>query len=125
MPEGSVVGGVADVVVVLNVVDEVVLVVEDVEVVVVGTRVMDVVEDVEVVVVGAPLRVTLITFDGPLSEGAAGSAAWLSATRMMVNVSVCPAAGSTTKNVCAQGVGAQTTAAGWLSTRVQVSGVDT
>jgi hypothetical protein len=100
-------------------------VVEDVEVVVVGTRVVDVVEDVEVVVVGAPLRVTLITFDGPLSEGAAGSAAWLSATSMMVNVSVCPAAGSTTKNVCAQGVGAQTTAAGWLSTRVQVSGVDT
>jgi hypothetical protein len=126
-------------------VDEEVLVVDDVddddvEVVVVGTRVVLEVDDVEVVVVGAdvvlevddvdeeveaPTSVTLMTFDGPLSNGAAGSAAWLSATMATVSVSVCPAAGSTTENVSAQGVVAQTTDAGWLSTWVQTSDAET
>src|SRR5215475_5068589 len=106
MPEGSVVGGVTDVVVVVKVVEgrgarcgrrrrrvgtwvvevgvgvvggvgdvgavvvgaRVVEVVDDVGAVVVGARVVEVVDDVEVEVV-APLSVTLITFDGPLSKG--------------------------------------------------------
>ena len=60
---------------------------------------------------------------GPLSRGAPGPAAWLSATMAAVSVSVCPGAGSTTENVCAQGVAAQTTDAGSLLTWVQFSDV--
>ena len=101
-----------DVVVVVGA--SVVLGLDDVEVVVVGAPVVLGLDDVEVVVVGArvvlvvgdvveevetPLSVTLMTFDGPLSDGAAGFAAWLSATRATVSVSTCPAAGSATENV--------------------------
>ena len=96
------------------------------EVVVVGARVVLVVDArvvlvvVDVVVVGAPVvlvvvevadgptSVTLITFDGPLSDGAAGSLA----TMATVSVSVWPGAGSPTVNVSAQGVAAHTTEAG-------------
>jgi hypothetical protein len=123
-PGGSVVDGVTDVVVL---VDEVVLVednVDDVEVVVVGARVVDDVDEV-VEEVEAPTSVTLMTFDGPLSNGAPGSAAWLSATMATVSVSVRPGAGSTTENVCAQGVAAQTTDPGWLPTWVQFSDAET
>jgi len=112
------------VVVVVVVGTRVVEVVDNVEVGVVGARVVEVVDDVEVEVV-APLSVTLITFDGPLSDGAAGLAAWLSATIATVSVFVCPAAGSTTENVSVQGVAAQTTDAGWLATWVQIFDAET
>jgi hypothetical protein len=103
---------------------------DEVDVVVVGTLVVLEEDEVDVVVVGARVvldvdeveeveaapSVTLITFDGPLSDGLPGAAAWLSATMATVSVSVCPGGGSTTENVSAQGVAAQTTDAGWLST---------
>jgi hypothetical protein len=135
MPGGSVVDDATDVVVVVDELEEAVAVVDDVEdvddvvvgarvvlvvveVVVVGARVVLVVLDVVVVgarvvlvvveVVDAPTSVTLITFDGPLSDGAAGSLA----TMATVSVSVCPGAGSPTVNVSAQGVAAHTTEAG-------------
>jgi hypothetical protein len=134
---GTVVG---TVVVVVNEVDGVVLVdavevvvatrvvldVDDVGVVVVGARVVDDVDDVDdVEEVEAPTNVTLMTFDGPLSDGTPGLAAWLSATMATVSVSVCPAAGPATENVSVQGVAAQTTDAGWLSTWVQVLDAET
>jgi hypothetical protein len=78
--------------------------VEDVDDVVVGARVVLVVVEVA----DGPTSVTLITFDGPLSDGAAGSLA----TMATVSVSVCPGAGSPTVNVSAQGVAAHTTEAG-------------
>src|SRR5262245_15448350 len=106
---GAVVGTVVVVVVVVRRVMEVV-----------GTVVVDDVEEVD-----APLSVTLITFDGPLSNGAPGLAAWLSATMATVSVSVCPAAGSATENVSVQGVAAQTTDAGWLPTWVQIWDAET
>ena len=120
MPGGSVVDElvVVGARVVLVVEARVVLVVVDV--VVVGARVVLVVDARVVLVVDevveAPTSVTLITFDGPLSDGLPGAAAWLSATMATVSVSVCPGGGSTTENVSAQGVAAQTTDAGWLST---------
>jgi ABC-type sulfate/molybdate transport systems ATPase subunit len=117
-----VVDGVIDVVVVVNEVDEVMLV-DDVEVVV-GAGVVDDVDEVDEEV-EAPTSVTLMTFDGPLSNGAPGLAAWLSATMVTVSVSVCPAAGSATENVSAQGVAAQTTDAGWLPTWVQIWDAET
>jgi hypothetical protein len=121
MPAGNVVDDATDVVVVVDELEEAVPVVDDVEDVddvVVGARVVLVV--VDDVVVGARVvlvvdevgeaatSVTLITFDGPLSDGAAGSFA----TMATVSVSVCPGAGSPTVNVSAQGVAAHTTEAG-------------
>src|SRR5262249_39129537 len=129
---GQMVATVGTVVVVMDVVDVVVVfgavVGTVVVVVVVVRRVMEVVGTVvvdDVEEVDAPLSVTLITFDGPLSNGAPGLAAWLSATMATVSVSVCPAAGSATENVSAQGVAAQTTDAGWLATWVQIWDAET
>ena len=96
---------VVDARVVLVVVDVVVVGGRVVLVVVVGGRVVLVVDEV----VEAPTSVTLITFDGPLNDGAAP--AWLSATMAMVSVVVCPGAGSPTVNVSMQGVAAHTTEA--------------
>jgi hypothetical protein len=104
---GSVVDETTGVVVVVDELEEAVPVVDDVEdvdVVVVGACVVLVVA----VVVVAPTSVTLITFDGPLSDSAVGS----SATMATVSVSVCPGAGSPTVNVSTHGVAAHTTEAG-------------